>query len=234
MSSTTTRTGARHAAPRGAARRAASSAEPARSDKTTLGWWMRAIASWLLLFAAVAVLLALVVVPRVTGSTAYTVLTGSMRPGLPPGTLIVSEPTPPADLKAGDVITFQPYSGNPEVVTHRIDGIFYDAEGRMRIYTKGDDNNARDSWVLQPEQVRGRLLYSVPHLGHLNNLLGQTSRSTLIYVIGGGLLIYAAWTGTAGLRDRARRRNSDGVAHFDHERAGPAHTEDEGRSDAAE
>ena len=82
-----------------------------RDDATTFGWWVRTIASWLLLLAMLAVLGALVVAPRLTGSTAYTVLTGSMQPGLPPGTLIVSRPASPSELRAGDVITFQPVSG---------------------------------------------------------------------------------------------------------------------------
>ena len=61
-------------------------------EKTTLWWWTRTIVSWVLLLLMIGVLAVMVVIPRLTGSTAYTVLTGSMEPTMPPGTLIVVKP----------------------------------------------------------------------------------------------------------------------------------------------
>ena len=150
-------------------------------------WWVKNILSWTLLAAAVALLAALVVVPRLTGSTAYTVLTGSMQPTYPPGTLIVVKPTPGDQLKSGDVITFQPESGNPSVTTHRIVSIVYDASGNRRFITKGDANNTSDEVQLVQEQIRGRLLYSVPYVGHINRVLNASSRSIMMLVVAGGL-----------------------------------------------
>lgn len=180
------------------------------SDATSAWWWMRNIVSWVLLLSVGAVLLAMVVVPRLSGATPYTVLTGSMEPGLPPGTLVVVKPTPATDLSAGDVITFQPYSGNPAVVTHRVDGIFYDAQSQMRIYTKGDANNVADDWVLVPEQVRGRVWYSVPQLGRVNSLLSGQSRSMLVTVVGVALAGYAVWMFGSSLRERKSRPAGSG------------------------
>ena len=54
--------------------------------------------AWLVILGAVAVLLVAVVVPRVAGATPYTVLTGSMAPAYPPGTLVVVRPVDPGDL----------------------------------------------------------------------------------------------------------------------------------------
>ncbi|MBM4555807.1 signal peptidase I [Rhodococcus hoagii] len=183
--------------------------ESGDSDRTSVWWWVRNIVSWVLLLAVGSVLLAMVVVPRLTGATPYTVLTGSMEPDLPPGTLIVVKPTPATNLSAGDVITFQPYSGNPEVVTHRIDGIFYDSQNQIRIYTKGDANNVADDWALVPEQVRGRVLYSVPQLGRVNSLLSGESRSVLITVGGVALAGYAIWMFASAFRER-KGRATDG------------------------
>ncbi|MCA1004678.1 signal peptidase I [Rhodococcus hoagii] len=180
------------------------------SDATSVWWWVRNIVSWVLLLAVGAVLLAMVVVPRLSGATPYTVLTGSMEPGLPPGTLVVVKPTPAADLSAGDVITFQPYSGNPAVVTHRVEGIYYDAQSQMRIYTKGDANNVADDWVLVPEQVRGRVWYSVPQLGRVNSLLSGKSRSVLVTVVGVALAGYALWMFGGSFRDRNSRPAGSG------------------------
>ncbi len=191
-------------------------------EKTSLLWWVKTIASWTLLCAAVALLAALVVVPRLTGSTAYTVLTGSMEPTYPPGTLIVVKPTPGADLKAGDVITFQPKSGDPSVTTHRIVSIVYDASGVRKFITKGDANNATDEPIIE-EQVRGRLLYSVPKLGYLNNVMSGNTRSVAVFLIGGGLGLYALWMWISSIRDRKKQK---GEGSDDDAAPGPSPTVD--------
>ena len=183
----------------------------ARTDQdevTSPMWWVRTIIGWLLVIVVGFMLLALVVIPRVTGAQAYTVLTGSMEPGLAPGALVVVKPTPADELVAGDVITFQPYSGNPAVVTHRITGIYYDMSGQPRIYTQGDANNVADDWALVPEQIRGKLWYSVPQLGRVNVLLTGETRAVAITVVAGGLIAYAVWMLGSGVRDRSREKKA--------------------------
>lgn len=174
-------------------------------DATPPIWWVKNILSWTLLAAAVALLAALVVVPRLTGSTAYTVLTGSMQPNYPPGTLIVVKPTPGDQLKAGDVITFQPESGNPSVTTHRIVSIVDDIDGNRRFITKGDANNTSDDVQLVEAQIRGRLLYSVPYVGHLNRVLTNSARSIAILAVAVGLGAYALWMWYSSYRDRGKK-----------------------------
>ncbi|UVE96391.1 signal peptidase I [Dietzia sp. B32] len=179
-------------------------------ESTSIGWWLRTIGGWVFLLACAAILLALVVVPRVSGAQAYTVLTGSMEPTIPPGALVVVRPTAAEELRAGDVITFQPNSGDPTVVTHRIIGVFYDQTGQQGIHTQGDANNTPDDWVLVPEQVRGVEWYSVPQLGRVNLLLTGEMRVIGIGVLAGGLLVYAAWMFAGGLRDQVRERKVAG------------------------
>lgn len=173
-------------------------------ESASLWWWVRTVGSWLLLIMVGFVLLALVVVPRVSGAQTYTVLTGSMEPQISPGALVVVRPAPAEPLRAGDVITFQPYSGTPAVVTHRITGVYQDMSGQTRLYTRGDANNSPDDWSLVPEQVRGTLWYSVPQLGRVNVLLTEKARPAAITVVAGGLLLYAAWMVGSGLAERRR------------------------------
>lgn len=182
------------------------STAPADADdeKTPLIWWVKTIASYTLLAVAVALLSVLVVIPRLTGSTAYTVLTGSMEPTYPPGTMIVVKPTPGADLDAGDVITYQPKSGDPSVTTHRIVSIVYDAQGVRKFITKGDANNATDPEQKVEEQIRGKLLYSVPYVGYLNSLFSGATRSLMIFLVAAALGAYALWMWISGLRDRKK------------------------------
>lgn len=178
------------------------------TERTGVWWWIRTVTSWLLLFVAVAVLAALVVVPRLAGATPYTVLSGSMEPMLSPGTLIVVKDVPPTELRAGDVITFQIESDNPAVNTHRITQVVYDAQGTPRFQTQGDANNAPDRDLLVPEQIRGSLWYSVPYLGHVNSALTGDLRGVLVTVAVGGLGVYALWMFGSSFADS--RRSSRG------------------------
>lgn len=157
-----------------------------------------------ILGAGVAVAVA-VVVPRLAGATPYAVLTGSMQPGLPPGSLVVVRPVDPSDVAVGSVITFQRESGSPVVVTHRVVAQGYDGRGQVVLRTQGDANNAPDSgWVL-PIQLKGEKWYSVPYLGYVNGVLSGTQRQGLVYVVAGLLLGYAMWMWVGAARDHTRR-----------------------------
>lgn len=200
------------------------------AEKTTAIWWVRTIVSWALLMLMVGVLAVMVLIPRLTGSTAYTVLTGSMEPTMPPGTLIVVKPTPIDELSPGDVITFQPVSGEPAVVTHRINGIYFNEAGEKRVFTQGDANPVADSWSLQAEQIRGRVLYDVPYLGRMNSFINGQSRSILITVVAAGLGVYAMWMVVSGIRDGGKKKRKgtedgegDGSAQADSVKNLPKH-----------
>jgi signal peptidase I len=72
-----------------------------------------------LLLAVLALAVVVIVIPKLSGATPLTVLTSSMEPTLPPGTLIVVQPVDVTDLAVGDVATYQIRSGEPDVITHR-------------------------------------------------------------------------------------------------------------------
>jgi len=164
------------------------------------------VLSWLVVLAVLAVLAVAVVVPRVTGATPYTVLTGSMEPAYPPGTLVVVRPVPPEELGTGDVVTYQLESGEAPVATHRVVAVSADLTGEISFTTQGDANDAPDPQPVRPVQVKGELWYSVPYLGHVNNLLSGSQRQVAVYLIGSLLLGYAAFMFTSSVRDRKRSR----------------------------
>jgi signal peptidase len=144
----------------------------------------------------------LVIVVVVGGATPYTILTGSMRPHYPPGTLVVVKPVAAAAVALGAVITYQIHSGKPEVVTHRVVQVGQDASGEPRWRTQGDANAVPDpGWVL-PVQVKGELWYAVPFLGRANLILTGQQRQTAVVAVAVMLFGYAGalWFGAA--RDR--------------------------------
>jgi signal peptidase len=88
-----------------------------------------------------------------------TVLSGSMEPALPTGSLILVRPQP--DYIIGDIITWKP-SDSESSITHRI--ISQDETGSF--LTQGDANNTADPEPAKKEQIIGRVLFHLPWLGY--------------------------------------------------------------------
>lgn len=174
--------------------------------KPAIGWFGQVLA-WLVILGVVVVLALAVVVPRVAGAVPYTVLTGSMEPNYPPGTLVVVKPIPVEEIATGDVITYQIESGKAAVVTHRVVAVAASLDGETVLVTQGDANNTKDpNPVLEP-QVRGRLWYSVPYLGHVNTALSGGQRQIAVLIVSAGLVGYAAFMFVGSIRDRRRKKS---------------------------
>jgi signal peptidase len=100
------------------------------------------------------------------------------------GSVIFSEVVGVQELRAGDVITYQPppSSGWDGLVTHRIVAIGKDRGGRPVLRTKGDANDARDPWrftISGGEQARA--VAGIPYVGFGFAALGiREARMALI------------------------------------------------------
>ena len=170
--------------------------------------------SWGLLAFVALVATLVIVVPVVSGATPYTILTGSMRPGLPPGTLVVIKPVDPDDIRIGTVVTYQLHSGEPVVVTHRVIAIHAPnlPGGEPSFTTKGDANSLPDPAPVNAVQVRGELWYSVPWIGWVNNVVNGRQRATVIPVVAGALFVYAAYLVVSGLVGKRRKSRREATA----------------------
>ncbi|WP_426519025.1 signal peptidase I [Diaminobutyricibacter sp. McL0618] len=156
---------------------------------------------------------ATIVIPVATGSQTYTILTRSMEPTFPPGSLIVVRPAPPDGPKVGDVITFQPKSGDTTVVTHRIVKRTISSNGDRSFTTKGDNNAVADANPVRTPQIRGVVWYAVPWVGALATWRSQGALGTLVPIVGIILLLWAGFLIVSWLRERIRRnRNSSADA----------------------
>ncbi len=87
----------------------------------------------------------------------YVVLSGSMEPKLPVGSLVVTD-TEKTDVKVGEIVTFQK---NGRAVTHRVTG-----RKEHGYQTKGDANQEADYDLMQPEQMVGTVVFCIPYLGY--------------------------------------------------------------------
>jgi len=151
-------------------------------------------------------------VPFVLGAQSYTVLTGSMNPGMPPGSLVAARPTDFASIRIGDVITYQLEPGEPAVVTHRVVGSIQDNTGDRMLITRGDANDVDDEKPVLAAQVRGVIVYAVPWLGYPNSLLPGSTRSVAVIGIGAAIVGYGVVVlATDLLRSHRRRRRARGM-----------------------
>jgi signal peptidase I len=98
------------------------------------------------LLAGVVLLILIAIAGMIIGAWRFTVIdTGSMRPTLNPGDVVVLGSEPIADLTPGQIVAFHP-PGEPRLtVMHRVFSIHRLRNGVI-IQTKGDANNATDPW----------------------------------------------------------------------------------------
>ncbi|MGJ0389964.1 signal peptidase I [Microbacterium sp. CGR1] len=147
----------------------------------------------------VALIAALLVVPRVAGGSSLTVLTGSMEPTLAPGDVVAVRGVAPdrvcTEIGVGDIVTFLPEPGSPALITHRVVGKTvgtFDDGTDCRLITQGDANSAADDPV-SPEQVRGSFLYSLPTVGWVRQWVSE-NLMVLGIALAAGLLGYGLWS----------------------------------------
>ena len=149
-----------------------------------------------------------IVIPAISGATPMTILTSSMVPTYPPGTLIIVKPVDAEAIGIGDPITYQLESGKPEVVTHRVISVAT-TDDELSFITKGDNNGEADPKPVQPVQIRGTVWYSVPYIGYANTIVNGDNRAWIVPVCAVALFGYAGYMFASGISQSARRRRRD-------------------------
>lgn len=129
---------------------------------------------------------------RLAGFKTFTVMSGSMEPDLPVGSMVYVRPVDYKSLKVGDVIS---YVANDEktVVTHRIVDIEVDKEdsGVWRFKTKGDANTTSDGNLVHYKNVLGTPVFIIPQIGYFAHNIQRPPGIYITLVVGTLLL---AWT----------------------------------------
>lgn len=126
-------------------------------------------------------------VPRLFGYHIYSVVSGSMEPSIPTGSLVYIGEAELKDVSEGEVIAFYGTRDMASIITHRV------VENRVltgEFITKGDANQTADMNPVPYENVIGRVVYSVPAAGAMAEMF--TSREGKILagaVIVGAILL---------------------------------------------
>ncbi len=99
--------------------------------------------------------------PRYMGYEVYSVVSPSMEPAIPEGSVVYVEPTRPELLEVGDVVA---YHTGTSVVTHRIT-VNQRVVGELT--TKGDANEEEDPVKVGYTMVIGKVTRHIPYIGSL-------------------------------------------------------------------
>lgn len=120
-----------------------------------------------ILVSGIVILAILLAGIRVTGITPYVVLSGSMEPVYPVGSMIYVRQAEPEAVKVGEAITF--YLDEGMIATHRVVEI---DEAEQHFVTKGDANETMDAPVSFGNLI-GKPVFCIPGLGRLSAWIAQ-------------------------------------------------------------
>ena len=175
------------------------------------------------LIAAAVILAFLISGIRLLGFQVFGVLSGSMEPTYPTGSLIYVKPVDQSELRVNDIITF---STAPNVIaTHRIVEIVPDESNpsMLRYRTKGDANTVVDNELVSFVNVIGRASFCVPQLGYLARYIQEppgTYVSIVVCALMIGIVFLADWMEIKSQQKRKRKKSSQ--RHPDTMQAAPA------------
>ena len=116
-------------------------------------------------------------IPRLFGIYEYNVLTGSMTPTYPVGTLVFVQPKEPASIRIGEVVTVVA-NEQLELITHRVTANNYEDK---TLVTKGDANNSEDA-PSRYENVVGVVCFSIPEIGGTVEFLTNSNEGRILGV----------------------------------------------------
>lgn len=123
--------------------------------------------------------------PRIFGIEMYGILTGSMEPACPTGSLVYVKPVNPESLQEKDIVTFQK---GKLVITHRV--VKNDIQ-KEELITKGDANNANDIQPVTYKQIKGKVTLTVPLLGYVALRLNSAAGiSVCVIILALGLMFW--------------------------------------------
>lgn len=155
-----------------------------RKRLTPLGRFLD-VTGTVILIATILICLGLSI-PKFAGIDSYVVISGSMEPEIPVGSMVYSRSVDPATLQPGDIIVFYNTDRSDSVpITHRV---VENHKETGEIITKGDANDHTD---LQPAayiNIVGKVFAHIPKLGLLASPLATTAGK-----IGVALVILAGY-----------------------------------------
>lgn len=158
--------------------------------------------------------------PWLVGWQVVVVLSGSMQPSLPLGSVVFVQPRGAASVEVGDILTYRlgsqggPGSGQRVVeVTHRVVEVLHQGPD-LYFRTQGDANKAPDPHLVPAENVVGTVWARIPYLGYVANGLRRPLVLLLLVGVPGALIVAGEVRSIVKeVRAIRARRRTDGEAN---------------------
>jgi signal peptidase len=155
------------------------------------------IVGFLTIICYLLILMVLIVAaPMVVGYKTVVVLSGSMEPAYPVGSVIYYKHAGFDDISVGDVISYAINDDSRTLVTHRV---YAKEDSTKEFVTKGDANATPDSNPMSYSNVKGKVIeYHIPYAGYFVQYVQN------YFVIGSIFLILVAKVAFDNLADKKK------------------------------
>ena len=117
-------------------------------------------------------------IPKLFGYEICGVLTDSMTPVYPVGSVLFIDKCTMDEIEVGDVVTYTLGSGTDYVMSHRVVEI---EDGYFR--TKGDANNTQDPEPIRNDRLIGKVVFSVKGLGRVADFMQTSTGKALCFIV---------------------------------------------------
>ena len=125
------------------------------------------------------------IIPRLAGYEGYVVVSGSMEPTIPTGSIIYSKRIDPVTLQTGDIIVFTDEARGTTPITHRV---VINDHSAGTITTKGDANENEDINPVTFDSGVGKVAAHVPRIGFTVAMF-----TTVLGKIAAALMLLEGW-----------------------------------------
>lgn len=124
-----------------------------------------------LLIISITVLLGILLAPPLFDVTFHVIVGSSMEPTIKLGSVVGLAKISPANVQEGDIIAFT-VDQMDIPVTHRVLERV-EENGVYRFRTQGDNVEDPDPWIVEPDNILGKVVFAVPYVGRLTQLIKE-------------------------------------------------------------
>lgn len=136
--------------------------------------------------------------PNLLGYKVFNVVSGSMEPTIEIGDLVIVKQPEQENIKEGDIITFIEEQG---IVTHRVVEVI-EEDGKIKYKTKGDNNNANDTNLVEYKNIEGIFVKNIKKIGGI--ITSARSSTSIIVIV---LVVYLVYLIASKKSDRKDARH---------------------------
>lgn len=137
-------------------------------------------------------LLAVLLLARLAGYRPLIEYSGSMRPALNAGDVLVSQAVPAQSVRTGEIVSFTDPALGGRLVTHRVRAV-HSAEKRVYFVTRGDANAVPERWSVPRGASVAKVDFRVPDLGWatawMNSALARVGTLLLLSLAVGAVIV---------------------------------------------